>query len=85
MQGGFIGPGATGTPMAWNVGDAGYALGVHDRTATKTESVADGGVVTDDSPRAIATTSDVVVTTVRSRAALLDPLEAVTGRAVGKD
>jgi 3-hydroxyisobutyrate dehydrogenase/2-hydroxy-3-oxopropionate reductase len=59
---GFIGLGAMGTPMAWNVSDAGYRLGVYNRTAAKMDPFEEAGVDTFDSPRALAAESDAVVT-----------------------
>ncbi|MFB6102512.1 MAG: NAD(P)-dependent oxidoreductase [Haloplanus sp.] len=69
---GFLGLGAMGTPMAWNVHDASYDLGVYNRTATKMEPFADAGVDTFDSPRALAAAADVVVTMVTGPEALRD-------------
>ncbi|MFB6082828.1 MAG: NAD(P)-dependent oxidoreductase [Halorientalis sp.] len=70
MQVGFIGLGAMGTPMAWNLDEAGFDLGVYNRTAAKMEPFADAGVATFDSPRTLAGASDVVVTMVTGPEAL---------------
>ncbi|MFB6107573.1 MAG: NAD(P)-dependent oxidoreductase [Haloplanus sp.] len=59
---GFIGLGAMGTPMAWNVDEAGYDLGVYNRTAAKMDAFADAGVATYDSPAELAAEAEVVVT-----------------------
>lgn len=67
---GFIGLGAMGTPMAWNLDEAGYELGVYNRTAEKMEPFADAGIATFDSPQALADASDVVVTMVTGPDAL---------------
>jgi len=67
---GFIGLGAMGTPMAWNVDDAGYELGVYNRTPAKTEPFADDGIPTYDAPAALAEDADAVVTMVTGPAAL---------------
>ncbi|MFB6095350.1 MAG: NAD(P)-dependent oxidoreductase, partial [Halodesulfurarchaeum sp.] len=67
---GFIGLGAMGTPMAWNVDDAGYDLAVYNRTAEKMDPFADAGIETAHTPRALADTSDVVVTMVTGPDAL---------------
>lgn len=67
---GFVGLGGMGAPMAWNVHDAGYALGVHNRTAAKMEPFAEAGVETHDSPAAAATDADAVVTMVTGPEAL---------------
>ncbi|MFB6080229.1 MAG: NAD(P)-dependent oxidoreductase [Haloferacaceae archaeon] len=67
---GFVGLGAMGSRMAWNVADAGYDLGVYNRTAAKTEPFADAGIEVYDSPRALAAASDAVVTMVTGPEAL---------------
>jgi 3-hydroxyisobutyrate dehydrogenase/2-hydroxy-3-oxopropionate reductase len=69
---GFIGLGAMGAPMAWNLAEAGYDLGVYNRTAAKTEPFADAGVETYDTPDDLAAASDVVVTMVTGPEALRD-------------
>ncbi|WP_458189103.1 NAD(P)-dependent oxidoreductase [Haladaptatus sp. NG-WS-4] len=67
---GFVGLGAMGTPMAWNVDDAGYDLGVYNRTASKMDPFADAGIATYDSPRELASESDAVVTMISDPKAL---------------
>jgi 3-hydroxyisobutyrate dehydrogenase-like beta-hydroxyacid dehydrogenase len=57
---GFIGLGAMGEPMAWNVADE-FDLGVYNRTASKMEPFADAGVRTYDSPAALAADSEAIV------------------------
>lgn len=67
---GFVGLGAMGAPMAWNVADAGYPLGVYNRTAARMEPFAEAGIETYDSPRALARDSDTIVTMVTGPEAL---------------
>ncbi|MFB6086857.1 MAG: NAD(P)-dependent oxidoreductase [Halodesulfurarchaeum sp.] len=69
-QVGFIGLGAMGTPMAWNLEESDPELSVHNRTASKMDPFADAGVTTFDSPHALASESDVVVTMVTGPEAL---------------
>jgi 3-hydroxyisobutyrate dehydrogenase/2-hydroxy-3-oxopropionate reductase len=69
---GFIGLGAMGAPMAWNVHDAGYSLGVYNRTAAKTDPFVDTGADAFETPGGLAAASDVVVTMVTGPEALRD-------------
>lgn len=69
---GFVGLGAMGAPMAWNLHAAGYDLGVYNRTTARMDPFADAGVDTFDSPHALASASDVVVTMVTGPDALQD-------------
>lgn len=67
---GFIGLGAMGSPMAWNVDQAGFDLGVYNRTAAKMDPFAEEEIETYDSPAELAGDSDVVVTMVTGPDAL---------------
>ncbi|MEF8839138.1 MAG: NAD(P)-dependent oxidoreductase [Haloarculaceae archaeon] len=67
---GFVGLGSMGAPMARNVAEAGYDLRVHNRTAEKMEPFAEAGIGTADSPRAVTTDADAVVTMVTGPEAL---------------
>ncbi|WP_269434439.1 NAD(P)-dependent oxidoreductase [Thiohalorhabdus denitrificans] len=67
---GFIGLGAMGTPMAWNVHGGGYELGVFNRTPAKTRPFADEGVTVFSTPAILTAESDVVVIMVTSSEAL---------------
>jgi 2-hydroxy-3-oxopropionate reductase len=59
---GFIGLGIMGAPMAANLRNAGYSLVVHNRSRAKVdEFVRDGGEAA-DTPREVASRSDVVIT-----------------------
>lgn len=76
---GFIGLGAMGTPMAWNVDDAGYDLGVYNRTAARMQPFTDVGIATYDSPRDLASESDVIVTMVTGPEALDEIIRGENG------
>lgn len=66
----FIGLGAMGTPMAWNLHRAGFALTVWNRTAARTRPFADAGVSVASSPAEASRGKDVVVIMVSDPAAL---------------
>jgi 2-hydroxy-3-oxopropionate reductase len=51
-----------GQPMAVNLLRAGYPLVVHNRTRSKEEAIVSEGASAAESPRAVATASDVVIT-----------------------
>jgi 3-hydroxyisobutyrate dehydrogenase len=61
---GFVGLGIMGAPMAGHLARARYALAVHDVDAPKAEAVsaAHPGVLVCETPRAVATASDIVIT-----------------------
>jgi 2-hydroxy-3-oxopropionate reductase len=60
---GFIGLGIMGRPMAANLARAGYPLVVHNRSRAKVEQfVADEGGEGADTPREVASRSEVVIT-----------------------
>lgn len=62
---GFVGLGLMGFGMARNIARAGFALTVYNRTRAKAESLAgEVDCAIADSPRAVAETSDIVVTMV---------------------
>lgn len=67
---GFVGLGAMGAPMAWNLHEAGFDLGVYNRTAERMDPFAEAGVRTYDSPAALAADSEAVVTMVTGPEAL---------------
>ncbi|MFC7044373.1 NAD(P)-dependent oxidoreductase [Halobacteriaceae archaeon GCM10025711] len=76
---GFIGLGAMGAPMAWNVRGAGYDLRVWNRTTERAEPFQDEGATVCSSPREVAEGADVVVTMVTDDDALFDVLEGEDG------
>lgn len=59
---GFIGLGIMGGPMAGNLLRAGYPLIVHNRTRAKEETLVSDGARAADSPREVASGSDIVIT-----------------------
>lgn len=59
---GFIGLGAMGKPMAYNLMKGGYPVSVLTRTRSKSEDLLAGGATWCDTPREIARSSDVVIT-----------------------
>ena len=59
---GFIGLGIMGKPMAANLLAAGYPLIVHNRGHSPVQELAAQGATTADSPRELASASDVVIT-----------------------
>jgi 2-hydroxy-3-oxopropionate reductase len=61
---GFIGLGIMGRPMAKHVLDAGYALSVYNRTASKAQELVDAGAKLCASPKEVAENSDVIITIV---------------------
>jgi 3-hydroxyisobutyrate dehydrogenase-like beta-hydroxyacid dehydrogenase len=67
---GFIGLGNLGLPMASNLLNAGYALRVYNRTASKAESLVAQGAQLMDRPVDVVTTGGVVATIVWDDAAL---------------
>ncbi|QSG05508.1 3-hydroxyisobutyrate dehydrogenase or related beta-hydroxyacid dehydrogenase [Halapricum desulfuricans] len=82
---GFIGLGAMGAPMAWNLEEAGYDLLVYNRSAGPTEPFAEAGIEVADSPRAVGQRADVVVTMVTDDEALAAVLDGETGLLAGLD
>ena len=61
---GFVGTGVMGASMAGHLLDAGYPLGVHNRTRERAAGLVERGAVWHDDPASLASASDVVVTIV---------------------
>ncbi|MCU4718713.1 NAD(P)-dependent oxidoreductase [Halapricum hydrolyticum] len=80
---GFIGLGAMGAPMAWNLDEAGYDLLVYNRSDGPTEPFAEAGIDVADSPRDVGQRSDVVVTIVTDDEALAAVMDGETGLLAG--
>ena len=59
---GFIGTGVMGHSMAGHLLDAGYTVNVFNRTRTKTDDLVAKGAVWQESPAAVAKTSEVIIT-----------------------
>jgi 3-hydroxyisobutyrate dehydrogenase-like beta-hydroxyacid dehydrogenase len=73
---GVIGLGRMGTEIANNIIKSGFKLVVYNRTADKTHALAEAGAIVTASPKEAASKSDVILTSLRDDAALL---EVVTG------
>ncbi|MGL5805443.1 MAG: NAD(P)-dependent oxidoreductase [Xenococcaceae cyanobacterium] len=73
---GFIGLGAMGLPMARNLIEAGFKLAVFNRTRAKADELAALGAEIADTPAAVASKNEIVVTMVANDAVLH---EIVTG------
>jgi 3-hydroxyisobutyrate dehydrogenase-like beta-hydroxyacid dehydrogenase len=67
---GFIGMGHMGSHMSLRLLAAGYSLTVYDRTREKTLSVAQHGAQVEQTPRAVAAASDIILSSVTNDAAL---------------
>ncbi len=76
---GFIGLGAMGTAMAWNVCQGGYTLAVYNRTPEKTAAFRRADVQVCETPRAVAGRSSVIIVMVTGPEALLSVLEGPEG------
>lgn len=61
---GFIGTGVMGLSMAGHLMEAGYPLGVFNRTRERTEPLIERGATWYDHPKALAASSDVAITIV---------------------
>jgi len=76
---GWIGLGKMGIPMSQNLVKAGYPLTVYNRTKEKTKELSDQGAQVEDSPKALASQVDVIISMISD-----DPaLEAVSFGADG--
>jgi len=82
---GFIGVGAMGAPMAWNLDDAGYDLVVYNRTTDRVEPFAEAGVSVADSPKHLTERVDVVCLNVSDGDAVAEVLERELGVLAGLD
>jgi 3-hydroxyisobutyrate dehydrogenase len=67
---GFVGLGYMGSRIARRLLDAGYPLGVYNRTADKTRALVEHGARLYDSPRALAADADTVLSMLADDAAL---------------
>ena len=79
----FIGLGAMGAAMAWNIHRGGYPLGVYNRTAAATDAFGEAGVHVYDDPRSAAARADVVVIMVTDGKALRQVVSGPDGIAEG--
>lgn len=78
----FVGLGAMGAPMAWNVSEE-FSLRVHNRSEEKTEPFRDEGIPAADSPRDAAEGADAVIVMVPDSEALHAVLDGDDGVAAG--
>ena len=76
---GVIGLGRMGTEIANNVIKSGFKLVVYNRTVDKTRALAEAGAVVTASPKEAASKSDVILTSLRDDAALLDVVNGEKG------
>ena len=87
MRVGFVGLGTMGGAMAANVARAGFAVTAWNRTQGRASELAELGVVLADSPAAVASASDVIVTIVSDtpdvEAVLFGPEGVAAGAASG--
>ena len=82
---GFIGLGAMGAPMAWNLDDAGFDLVVYNRTTEHERPFAEAGVPVADSPKHLTERVDVVCLVVSNGDAVGEVLERNLGVLDGLD
>lgn len=82
---GFIGLGAMGAPMAWNLDDAGFDLVVYNRTTERERPFAEAGVSVADSPKHLTERVDVVCLIVSDGDAVMDVLQRDLGVLAGLD
>ncbi|WP_284009449.1 NAD(P)-dependent oxidoreductase [Haloarcula pelagica] len=82
---GFIGLGAMGAPMAWNLDDAGFDLVVYNRTTDREQPFAEAGVSVADSPKHLTERVDVVCLIVSDGDAVQQVLERERGILEGLD
>jgi 3-hydroxyisobutyrate dehydrogenase-like beta-hydroxyacid dehydrogenase len=67
---GWIGLGKMGLPMSGNLIKAGYSLTVYNLTEEETKEMADQGARVADSPEAVATDADVIISMISDDSAL---------------
>ena len=76
---GVIGLGRMGTEIAKNIIKSGFNLVVYNRTADKTHALAEAGAIVTASPKEAASKSDVILTSLRDDAALLEVVNGEKG------
>jgi 3-hydroxyisobutyrate dehydrogenase-like beta-hydroxyacid dehydrogenase len=76
---GVIGLGRMGTEIANNVIKSGFKLVVYNRTVDKTRALSEAGAVVTASPKEAASKSDVILTSLRDDAALLEVVNGEKG------
>ena len=76
---GVIGLGRMGTEIAKNIIKSGFNLVVYNRTADNTHALAEAGAIVTASPKEAASKSDVILTSLRDDAALLEVVNGEKG------
>jgi 3-hydroxyisobutyrate dehydrogenase-like beta-hydroxyacid dehydrogenase len=76
---GVIGLGRMGTAIANNIIKSGFNLVVYNRTANKTRGLVEAGAILTASPKEAASKSDVILTSLRDDAALLEVVNGGKG------
>ena len=76
---GVIGLGRMGTEIANNVMRSGFNLVVYNRSAGKTQTLAEAGAIVAASPKEAAAKSDVIITSLRDDEALLEVVNGEKG------
>lgn len=79
---GFIGLGTMGAPMTWNIYNAGYNIGVYNRTVSRTRPFSDSGIKVYQEPRTLSNDSDLIFIIVSDDSALKEIIvgpESVSG------
>jgi 3-hydroxyisobutyrate dehydrogenase-like beta-hydroxyacid dehydrogenase len=76
---GVIGLGRMGTAIDNNIIKSGFNLAVYNRTADKTRALAEAGAAIKNSPKEAASKSDVILTSLRDDAALLEVVNGEKG------
>ncbi|MCU4799580.1 NAD(P)-dependent oxidoreductase [Halobacteria archaeon HArc-gm2] len=82
---GFVGLGAMGAPMAWNLADAGFDLTVYNRTTERERPFAEAGVSVADSPKHLTERVEVVCLIVSDGDAVAEVLDRDLGILAGVD
>jgi 3-hydroxyisobutyrate dehydrogenase/2-hydroxy-3-oxopropionate reductase len=83
MNVGFIGLGAMGAPMAWNLHDDGHLTAVYNRSRSRAEPFVEAGLPAAATPKALAEQVDVIVVMVTDDEALDDVLRGSDGVLAG--
>jgi len=83
MNIGFIGLGIMGSAMAANLQKGGYRLTVWNRAADKCEKLRAGGAVVAASPKAVAETSDIIISMMADPAAVIAVRDGADGIIAG--
>jgi len=76
---GFIGLGTMGNPMAWNIHNKGFTLGVYNRTAEKMKPFTEKGIPGYATPEELANHAEIIIIMVSDPAAVRQILLSETG------